>query len=567
MSASSGITGFRLRLLLAMMLVVGVATAVALWISQNKVDGDVRQQLRVAYENHNATLHRAWEGRRAALAERSAALARKPRIHAALEDDALDLLYPNAAEELRDVMGGAVDQVLKARFYRFLDAGGKVIPAPDGVGAGVLRAEDEARLSLPELPQEQQTGYVIREGVVDEVIAAPITSTETGQVIACIVLGFQPYGSGFEDEGMSAGIWVEKRLFMPNADRETLAEIERRMRDHPDDVQGEIMIRGIPHLVLSQRLNPGSGFPAAHEVCTYSFANAVSRGDQLRWRILSAGSLLLLAAGGASHWIAGRLAVPVEQLARKSARDEAQRDLAEAALEKKNVELQRSMRFSADTSHQLKTPVTVLRAGLEELKQSPGVTPAMEAEIAELIAQTGRISGMIHDLLLLSRLDAGRLELEQGEVDLHHLVESLVDDLTVIPATEGLDVVVDVPQGLRVRGEKRYTAMILQNLLENAWKYNHRGGSIHIQARADGEWVKLTVGNSGPGIPERARDHVFERFHRAAVGENVQGHGLGLNIALELALLHGGNLVLSRSGDSWTEFEVTFRKDSRAASP
>lgn len=130
------ITSFRLRLLIAMMLVVGAVTALALWITQRRITGDVRQQLQQAYQEHNATLHRAWETRHAALLERSLALARKPRIHAALEDDALDLLYPNAADELRDVMNAAADSPLQARFYRFLDAGGKVIPSPDGMDAG-----------------------------------------------------------------------------------------------------------------------------------------------------------------------------------------------------------------------------------------------------------------------------------------------------------------------------------------------------------------------------------------------------------------------------------------------
>ena len=138
----------------------------------------------------------------------------------------------------------------------------------------------------------------------------------------------------------------------------------------------------MPHLVLSQLLNPGSMFPPAYEVCTYSFADAVKRGEQLRWRILSAGGILLVFAAAASHLIAGRLAVPVEQLAVSSAQNVRRREAAEAALEQTNVELHRSMRFSADTSHQLKTPITVLRAGLEELQQQPGITGEMREGIS-----------------------------------------------------------------------------------------------------------------------------------------------------------------------------------------
>ena len=117
----------------------------------------------------------------------------------------------------------------------------------------------------------------------------------------------------------------------------------------------------------------------------------------------------------------------------------------------------------------------------------------------------------------------------------------------------------DVPQDLHILGEKRYVSMILQNLLENAWKYNVPQGIISIKAREAAGLINLTVGNTGPGIPMSAQEHIFERFHRADVGEDVPGHGLGLNIARELALLHGGDLRLIHSEEGWTEFVVSFQ--------
>jgi signal transduction histidine kinase len=558
-------TGFRLRLLIGMMLVVCGVTALALWIAQHKVTGDVRQQLQRSFQSEIATLHRAWEVRHAALVERSQSLARKPRIHAALEDDALDLLYPNAEDELRDMMDGDADHPLQARFYRFLDAEGKVIPAPSGVNAGKLNPDEEARLSLEKLSETQQTGYLVRNGELDEIISEPIISTDTDEVIASIVLGFKPFDLNEQSLGMKAGIWTNGRFFLPNAPAETGARLVAAMSRTPTGSPAEVTIDGTPHLVLSQLLNPGSLFPPAYEVCVYSFADAVMRRQHLRLQILGAGALLLIGAGVASHLISGRLSVPVEQLAVDAARNEIRREEAEAALEQTSVELHRSMRFSADTSHQLKTPITVLRAGLEELQQQRGVTKEMRNDISALISQTAKLSSMIHDLLLLSRLDAGRLELQMCRIDLSHFIDSLADDLSAVPCAQGLTVKVEVPRGIHILGEKRYISMILQNLLENAWKYNVPGGIISISAREHDGMLLLRVGNTGSGIPPEAREHIFERFHRAAVGENVPGHGLGLNIARELALLHGGDLQLTRSDDAWTEFEVSFRIASQPA--
>jgi signal transduction histidine kinase len=257
--------------------------------------------------------------------------------------------------------------------------------------------------------------------------------------------------------------------------------------------------------------------------------------------------------------VSSRLSVPVERLAQDSQVDRARRAQAEAALELTSTELQRSARFSADASHQLKTPVTVLRAGLEELMVRDNLTPQECAEVSALIHQTYRLSSLIEDLLLLSRMDAGRMKLEFAPVDLGALIEASLDDLSAMPDELGVSVETEFAAPLLIVGEKRYTAIILQNLLENARKYNRRGGRIRLVTRVQDGWVRLAIGNTGRSIPAAAQARVFERFHRGAIGENVPGYGLGLNLARELARLHQGELRLLGSDADWTEFEVSFR--------
>ena len=561
---------FRAKLLVSMMLVVSLVTGGLLYFAQQKVADDAENSFRRAYEAELAATQRLHELRHAALAERCRSLVRRPRIHAALEDNALDLLYPSASDELVDVLVPPEERspatfTLHATFYRFLDANGTVITPPKDEDLGVLSPEEEARLALKKLPDEQQIGYLLRKtanGLEDahEVIAAPIISTETNEVIASIVLGFKATALTGSDARVRRGIWLDDHLIAPAIDpliRQSLAESLRSFVR--SSKSGEILVQGEPHRVFFTQLNPGSAFPAAYEVSLFPLKESLDQQRHIRWQILGAGALLLLGGLAASHFLSARLSKPVEELAVDSAINLAQRERAEAELEQTNEDLQRSMRFSSDASHQLKTPVTVLRAGLEELMQQPDLSAENREEVSRIIFQTSRLSSMIHDLLLLSRVDGGRLELAMTDVDLTQMIDTLADDLSAVPDAPDFDVEVDVPRGLHILGEKRYTAVILQNLLENAWKYNTLGGLIAINAHTEGEYLVLKVGNTGPGIPPESQPLIFERFHRGSMGENIPGHGLGLNLARELARLHGGDLHLVSSTSEWTEFEVRFR--------
>lgn len=581
--ARSRFLSFRIKLLMAMMLVVSGITALGLYLAQRQLTANAARALEREFQGEVASLHRVQELHRAALEERCRVLAEKPRIHAALEDNALDLLYPNAKDELRDLMewkdeGVDPSGALHATFYRFLDSRGSVITPPNAKDLGELRPEEEPQLSLKTAPAEQQIGYLFRRGddgreTIDEMIAMPIISSETDQPIAAIVVGVKPveFGRQRGSANIKSGIWLKGRLhlFSPPDDssramtlgqelNRAIAPLDRSERSL------RVEVNSVPHLLFYKLLNPNSLFPPAYEICVYPLNDLLARQRRLRWQIIGAGLLLLLSAFSASHFAAVRLSVPVTQLAEDSAANRAERERAEAALEKTSQELQRSARFSANTSHQLKTPVTVLRAGLEELRQNENLSPDGFEEIAALIHQTYRITSIIEDLLLLSQMDAGRLQIAFTSVNLSRLLEAQMDDLSALPDGVGAEVENDCAV-LHIAGEKHYVALILQNLLENARKYNRPGGRIRIACREEGEWAILTVGNTGRSIPGPAREHIFERFHRGSVGGDITGHGLGLNIARELARLHGGDLRLVNSQEDWTEFEVRFRLANKPA--
>jgi signal transduction histidine kinase len=565
------VAGFRTRLLVAIMLVVSGVTLVALFVGQRSLVATVEEELEREFDGQLAALRQAQEIRHAALVERCRALVRKQRIRAAFEDDALDLLYPNAEDELRDVMGAGEASALRGEFYRFLDPKGGVIPPANPRAVGALRPEEEAKLALPGLPARPQDGFLVRRDgrdgeMLSEVIVMPIVSSETGEPIAALALGFRPYhftGNG-DGTGLKSGIWVEGSLYatgLPAAANAALRDVVRPVLAGGPAARrpARTVIDGVPQLVFARALNSGSVFPPAYEVCVYPLGGLAARQRDLRWRVLGAGALLLLLGFAGSHLVSARLSRPVERLAVESEEDRAQRARAEAALELTSAELQRSARFSADASHQLKTPVTVLRAGLEELLAQEHLTADQCHEISALIHQTYRLSSLIEDLLMLSRMDAGRLKLQFGPVNLSQLIDASLDDLSALPDETDVALETDFPSDVQVAGEKRYTAIILQNLLENARKYNERGGRIRIHVATDDGWARVLIGNTGPVIAPAAQAFIFERFHRGAMGENVPGYGLGLNLARELARLHHGELRLVRSEQGWTEFELRLR--------
>ena len=568
----SGVTSFRSKLQAAMMLVVSGLTALAFYLAQRHVAAAAQSNLQENFQAELFSLDKVRELRNAALAEHCNALASRPRIHAALEDNALDLLYLTAKDELRDLMEPAepspTGPLLRAKFYRFLDPTGGVLTPPNPEDVGQLSPKAETQLILRKLPEAQQIGYILEtddgtDEIVDEIVAAPIFSTETGDVISALVVGFKPFEliGKAAGAGMKSGIWLNGQLHMPllsKSSRVALGSEIAKAITNSDQAQDNFRVNvdGAPQLLFYKRLNPTSLFPPAYEVCIYPLAASIAHLHRLRWQIGAVGALLLLGGFVASHFVAVRLSLPVEKLAVDSEENRAQRKRAEAALASTSEELKRSARYSADASHQLKSPVTVLRAGLETLLAREDFNPEVYEELSALLHQTHRLTGVIDDLLLLSRMDAGHLQIASTPVDVSQLVNEWLDDLSALPDSPDVKIEKEFPAGLFVAGEKRYTSLVVQNLLENARKYNRPGGRIRVSAHNDGKDVVLTIGNTGRTI--RPGENIFERFHHRSTPSTASGHGIGLNLARELARLHGGNLRLVRSENDWTEFEVRF---------
>nr|WP_202447813.1 HAMP domain-containing sensor histidine kinase [Streptomyces sp. SID5468] len=217
----------------------------------------------------------------------------------------------------------------------------------------------------------------------------------------------------------------------------------------------------------------------------------------------------------------------------------------ENALTHRQASEERLRRFAADASHELRTPVASIRGHAELALRHPGpVPPRITHAMERVAAESARMGEMVDDLLLLARLDAGR-PLERRPVDLTRLVLDATDDARV--AGPGHRWTLDLPaEPVTVAGDRHRLHQVVANLLANARVHTPPGTTVEVRLRDAPDGVTLTVRDDGPGVPEAARDTLFERFVRAELRRHATGGGAGLGLAIVAAVTaaHGGSVAV-----------------------
>jgi signal transduction histidine kinase len=247
---------------------------------------------------------------------------------------------------------------------------------------------------------------------------------------------------------------------------------------------------------------------------------------------LGIGGLGLAAIGGA--YMAGRAVRPVRE----------------------SFERQRA--FIADASHELKTPLTLIRVDTEVLQS--GLENPDERELAdEVLAETDRMSAILSDLLTMARLDAGVLEVARKPFDLCNLLKEETERFKVRATREGVRLEVRAPDELLASGDPARTGQILAALLDNALRFTPSGGSVEVTAREQDGRVEATVRDTGSGISPEHLPHIFERFYRAEAARGRAdggGMGIGLAIAQGLARAQEGDLEAANAKDGGAVFRL-----------
>ena len=201
--------------------------------------------------------------------------------------------------------------------------------------------------------------------------------------------------------------------------------------------------------------------------------------------------------------------------------------------------------FVANVSHELRTPVAVIRANAETLIAGAKDDPVMSAKLIDgLHRNAERLARILADLLDLSRLDAGQYRMELTAVPIRGVVEQSLTAVEPQAAARKVTIDLAMPEALAVKADPKALDQILVNLIDNAVKYSRPEGHVWVEARADGDVIRIEVRDDGPGIAVKHRERVFERFYRADPSRSREagGTGLGLSIVKHLVESMGGEV-------------------------
>ncbi|MCC6774055.1 MAG: HAMP domain-containing protein [Gemmatimonadaceae bacterium] len=217
-------------------------------------------------------------------------------------------------------------------------------------------------------------------------------------------------------------------------------------------------------------------------------------------------------------------------------------------------------RFTADASHELKTPLAVIRADVERAMQAQTQTTEQLVALEEALQQTTRMADLVDSLLTLARADEGRFDLHREVVPMEPLVREVMETATILGEESGLDVSLPVLEELVVLGDRTRLRQLFLNLVTNAIKYTPRGGKVELNLVLHGAQAHFSVKDTGIGIAAADLPYIFERFWRAdrvrTRSAERSGFGLGLAISHWIAQAHGGQLTVQSRLNRGSTFTV-----------
>ncbi len=215
---------------------------------------------------------------------------------------------------------------------------------------------------------------------------------------------------------------------------------------------------------------------------------------------------------------------------------------------------QRIREFTLRASHELKTPLTVMRGGLETTLREPSLSAAQRESLLGEIDEIDRLAKIVDGLTLLTKADAGLIAFHDDPVALDELLCSACADGDILAQPHDIHIYVDHREALTVRGDHHRLRQLLLNLTDNAVKYNERGGIVSLALHRAGDFAEIVIENSGDGIPPDQQARLFDPFFRGDTAQSraIEGSGLGLTICRWIVTAHRGTIDITSAPGKMT---------------
>ena len=224
--------------------------------------------------------------------------------------------------------------------------------------------------------------------------------------------------------------------------------------------------------------------------------------------------------------------------------------------------------FVSNASHELKTPLTTMKIMLESMIYQPDMPAELRTEfMQDMNHEIDRLTGIITDLLTLTRMDSEKGEMKKEPVDMSALTTEVIHLLRPVAEKRGQRIESAIASDLMMDGDRDRLYQILYNLTDNAIKYSPDGGRINVSLREEEDSLIWRVRDNGVGIPPEDQEHIFERFYRVdkARSRETGGTGLGLSIVKQLVTMHGGEITVRSEPGKGSEFRVVFPRGGEAS--
>ncbi len=209
----------------------------------------------------------------------------------------------------------------------------------------------------------------------------------------------------------------------------------------------------------------------------------------------------------------------------------------------------------SDISHQFKTPLTAISL-MTELLMNPGVTEEQRLEYASKIdSQVGKMTWLIKNLLTLSQLEAGVLEMKREKIMLADMMSEIENSLEVLAEASEVELKIETPEGFSITGDSHWLREALTNIIKNSIEHTASGGTVRVTSGDNNIFTCIKISDNGKGIAKEHLPHIFERFYKAD-NTSKNSVGIGLAMAKQIISLHGGTIEVESEASKGTAFTV-----------